>query len=702
MRSLNTCFCILASSTWFNISRSISPVYGGLSASKSLHVPLLELQHQLRALCDRQLLRVARAPASLCLHLAGAVLAAVCLGTVDADLPRDLGGAQRRVGAIFFALFFVTCLSLSALAAFREEAACADGERAALGGLYGRAAHLAAVLGCDLVLLRLAPALALALVVYPAAGLRPRCAGWCVLRFAAALGGASAAAGCLCLALGAARIRAEVANAAGALGALLMALFGGVAVSVESKAHDTAGGLAQGGADALGALSRAATGAAARADALFHAYRAAVVGEFAGARYGDDPPANVADAVPGGPQYYVIDAHKCDPTFPSDLYVTVTQILSTLGLPTVSSAADAALLRLGLVVVAALGVAALAHALRSAADVDDAAEKRPFAEPAAREEIDEGADEENPAPDTTLAAPLLDDGEDDDDDAADGEPGRLACSRVGLKLKTGRVVLEQVSLEVAAGGLTGLLGPSGAGKSSLLAVLSGRRTSGAPSGLVALDGAVATPAQRRFAAAFAPQDDILPPHLTVAEHLRFHARLRLPARWPKKRAAARALREAEALGLTGAALHATRLWRCSGGQRRRATLATALLARKRFVLADEPTTGLDAATALKVVGRLAALARGGTTVVCVLHQPRREIVRLLDREHRLRRLGEYPLGARQDGVSVVERVRWLRRLGEYRRRALLPLESALAPRVVVAHLRLEALVKHDPFDPREP
>ena len=585
---------------------------------------------QLRALCDRQLLRVARAPASLCLHLAGAVLAAVCLGTVDADLPRDLGGAQRRVGAIFFALFFVTCLSLSALAAFREEAACADGERAALGGLYGRAAHLAAVLGCDLVLLRLAPALALALVVYPAAGLRPRCAGWCVLRFAAALGGASAAAGCLCLALGAARIRAEVANAAGALGALLMALFGGVAVSVESKAHDTTGGLAQGGADALGALSRAATGAAARADALFHAYRAAVVGEFAGARYGDDPPANVADAVPGGPQYYVIDAHKCDPTFPSDLYVTVTQILSTLGLPTVSSAADAALLRLGLVVVAALGVAALAHALRSAADVDDAAEKRPFAEPAAREEIDEGADEENPAPDA-LAAPLLDDGEDDDDDAADGEPGRLACSRVGLKLTTGRVVLEQVSLEVAAGGLTGLLGPSGAGKSSLLAVLSGRRTSGAPSGLVALDGAVATPAQRRFAAAFAPQDDILPPHLTVAEHLRFHARLRLPARWPKKRAAARALREAEALGLTGAALHATRLWRCSGGQRRRATLATALLARKRFVLADEPTTGLDAATALKVVGRLAALARGGTTVVCVLHQPRREIVRLLDR-----------------------------------------------------------------------
>ena len=580
---------------------------------------------QLRALADRQLLRVARAPSSLLLHLVGAVLAAVCLGTVDADLPQDLGGAQRRVGAIFFALFFVTCLSLSALAAFREEAACADSERAALGGLYGRGAHLAAVLGCDLVLLRLAPALALSLVVYPAAGLRPRCASWCVLRFAAAVVGASATAGCLCLALGAARIRAEVANAAGALGALLMALFGGVAVSVESRSQSTSIDVTKGGSDALAALGKAATRAAAGADALFHAYRAAVVGEFAGARYGDEVPAHIDGAVPGGPQYYVIDAHKCDPTFPSDLYVTVTQILATLGLPTSSKAADAALLRLGLVLLASLGVAALAHALRSPADVDDRAEKRPFAEPAPG-----AGDVEAPVPtDDVLETPLLEDHE--DDDGVEGEAGRLACSGVHLKLGTGRVILDQVSLEVAAGGLTGLLGPSGAGKSSLLAVLSGRRTSGESSGLVALDGAVATPAQRRFAASFAPQDDILPPQLTIAEHLRFHARLRLPARWPKARACARALREAEALGLRGAALHATYLGRCSGGQRRRATLATALLARRRFVLADEPTTGLDAATALKVMGHLATLATRGVTVVCVLHQPRREIVRLLDR-----------------------------------------------------------------------
>ena len=35
-------------------------------------------------------------------------------------------------------------------------------------------------------------------------------------------------------------------------------------------------------------------------------------------------------------------------------------------------------------------------------------------------------------PRTPLAAPLLDEDEEDDDDAADGEPGRLACSRVGF------------------------------------------------------------------------------------------------------------------------------------------------------------------------------------------------------------------------------------------------------------------------------
>ncbi|KAH8093052.1 ATPase [Aureococcus anophagefferens] len=141
---------------------------------------------RLAILLDRQLLRVFRAPSLLCLHAGGALAAAVCLGSIDSDLPKDLGGAQRRIGAIFFALFFLQLLALSALSTFREDAAVADAERVAVGGLYGPLPHLVSVLGSDLVLLRVLPALLLALVVYPYCNLRPRCAG---ALFAALFGG---------------------------------------------------------------------------------------------------------------------------------------------------------------------------------------------------------------------------------------------------------------------------------------------------------------------------------------------------------------------------------------------------------------------------------------------------------------------------------------------------------------------------------
>jgi len=190
-------------------------------------------------------------------------------------------------------------------------------------------------------------------------------------------------------------------------------------------------------------------------------------------------------------------------------------------------------------------------------------------------------------------------------------------------------VLDDCSLQPVAQGLTALLGPSGAGKSSLLDVLAGRRTSGRVRGSVLVGGCAATPTQLRRLSAYAPQDDVLPAALTAMEHLAFHARLRLPKDWPTKRTKRAARREARRLGLE--ARLDVRLDALSGGQRRRVTIACELLARKRFLFADEPTTGLDAATALLVCRRLSAVAaRSRCTVVAVLHQPRREIFAALD------------------------------------------------------------------------
>jgi ATP-binding cassette, subfamily B, bacterial len=68
--------------------------------------------------------------------------------------------------------------------------------------------------------------------------------------------------------------------------------------------------------------------------------------------------------------------------------------------------------------------------------------------------------------------------------------------------------------------------------------------------------------------------------------------------------------------------------RLSGGQRRRVEIARALLRDSAVVLLDEPTTGLDAEAAARLVEPLRELLRGRTAVV-ITHEP--ELLRLADR-----------------------------------------------------------------------
>ena len=54
---------------------------------------------------------------------------------------------------------------------------------------------------------------------------------------------------------------------------------------------------------------------------------------------------------------------------------------------------------------------------------------------------------------------------------------------------------------------------------------------------------------------------------------------------------------------------------CSGGQKRRTSIGVQLLADPSVLFLDEPTTGLDAASALQVISTLKGLAKGGRTIV---------------------------------------------------------------------------------------
>ncbi|KAJ5407720.1 hypothetical protein N7509_001603 [Penicillium cosmopolitanum] len=64
---------------------------------------------------------------------------------------------------------------------------------------------------------------------------------------------------------------------------------------------------------------------------------------------------------------------------------------------------------------------------------------------------------------------------------------------------------------------------------------------------------------------------------------------------------------------------------CSGGEKRRVSVAIQLLTNCSILFCDEPTTGLDAATALQVVQVLKDLTVVGITVVMSIHAPRSDI-----------------------------------------------------------------------------
>ena len=93
---------------------------------------------------------------------------------------------------------------------------------------------------------------------------------------------------------------------------------------------------------------------------------------------------------------------------------------------------------------------------------------------------------------------------------------------------------------------------------------------------------------------------------------------------------------ANALAAVGLAAHADRrVDLLSAGQRERVALARAFAARRAIVIADEPTSRLDASTTRAIGERLAELARStSTTVVCATHDPL--LIELADREVRLR------------------------------------------------------------------
>ena len=183
-----------------------------------------------------------------------------------------------------------------------------------------------------------------------------------------------------------------------------------------------------------------------------------------------------------------------------------------------------------------------------------------------------------------------------------------------LDVRYGRVVaVHEVTFTVPPGGMLAVTGPSGAGKSSLLWALAGAATF---SGMIEVDGVPirdrADAARREIA--LVPQGNGLPSLLTAEENVLVPL---LGAGVPATAAQLRARAALTLLGLDQSADHLVE--ELSGGQQQRVALARALAAAPRVLLADEPTSDLDAPNRQRVLTALRAEADAGAVVVMATH-----------------------------------------------------------------------------------
>ena len=197
----------------------------------------------------------------------------------------------------------------------------------------------------------------------------------------------------------------------------------------------------------------------------------------------------------------------------------------------------------------------------------------------------------------------------------------------GLRASYGpHSVLTGLDLDVRAGQLVSLLGANGSGKSTALRCLAGLRP--ADAGTMLLEGAALggqRPQERRRVAMVFQQPQLVR-RLSVLDNVCTGALGRLP--WQRSvsrllfpaELRAEAMRCLDRVGLADRA--GDRAGRLSGGQQQRVAVARALCQRAPLLLADEPVSALDPASAEQVMALLASLAHDdGLAVLAVLHQP---------------------------------------------------------------------------------
>ena len=176
------------------------------------------------------------------------------------------------------------------------------------------------------------------------------------------------------------------------------------------------------------------------------------------------------------------------------------------------------------------------------------------------------------------------------------------------------LAVDQLTLEVRAGEVFGLLGPNGSGKTTTVRMIAGLLAPSAGEVFVKGADVVAAPLAARRCLGFVPDGAPPYPHPSPRQHLELVGRLH---GLDEDKLQAEALRLLDVLDL--AKRIDEPVGRFSRGMRQKTALACALLPRPDLLVLDEPLSGLDAPTAAMFKEVLRAWAQAGRSVIYTSH-----------------------------------------------------------------------------------
>jgi cell division transport system ATP-binding protein len=199
------------------------------------------------------------------------------------------------------------------------------------------------------------------------------------------------------------------------------------------------------------------------------------------------------------------------------------------------------------------------------------------------------------------------------------ETAEVVClESVGLRYGYGPEVLKDVTFRLSPGEFRFLTGPSGAGKTSLLRLLF--LALSPTRGFMSLFGQDATTISKRMMPLVRRRIGIVFQEFRLLDHLTTYENVALPLRVAGLREESYRADVMELLKWVGLADQAKALPPVlSGGEKQRAAIARAVIAKPKLLLADEPTGNVDSNLARRLLRLFLELNRLGTTVLIATH-----------------------------------------------------------------------------------